>query len=171
MTVIETERLILRRFELGDAPFVVELLNDPGFLEYIGDRNVRTIDDAQKYIAEGPLASYEKHGFGLWVVEMKDTHEPAGMCGLIKRDVLDDVDVGYAFLPQYRSSGYAIESVVAVQRYAFDVVGLARLAAVVNDDNERSIRLLEKIGMRYERMVRLAADAEEIRLYVSERSS
>lgn len=170
MIVIETERLNLRQFTPADASFVVELLNDPGFLKYIGDRNVRTTDDALKYIAEGPQASYEKHGFGLWVVEVKETGTPAGMCGLLKRDVLEDIDVGYAFLPQYRSSGYALESVRAVQRYAFNILDVTRLAAVVNADNDRSIRLLEKIGMHYERMVRLKEDQPEIRLYVSEKT-
>lgn len=166
-TVLRTERLSLRKITAEDAAFVLEVLNDPSFLRHIGDRKVRSIEDAVQYIAKGPQASYEKNGFGMWLVELKDSGEPIGICGLVKRDVLEDVDIGYAFLPRFWSKGYALESTTAVQRHAFDVIGVPRLLAVVNADNERSIRVLEKIGMKYERMVRLAPEEHEIRLYAS----
>ncbi len=165
MNVLETERLSLRRLTDDDAAFVLELLNDPSFLKNIGDRKVRTVDAAVQYIARGPRASYEKNGFGMWLVELKDSKEAIGICGLVKRDVLEDVDIGYAFLPRFWSKGYAFESASAVKRYAFDVVGLQRLVAVVNPGNEPSVRVLEKLGMRFERMVRLTPEEPEISLY------
>ncbi len=164
-SVLRTERLSLRKISAEDAAFVLELLNDPSFLRNVGDRKVRSIDEAIQYIAKGPQASYEKNGFGMWLVELKGSGEPIGICGLVKRDALEDIDIGYAFLPRFWSKGYALESTTAVQRYAFDVIGVPRLLAVVNEDNERSIRVLGRLGMNYERMVQLAPDEQEIRLY------
>jgi len=165
--VIETGRLGLRRLSAGDEPFIVELLNDPGFLRYIGDRGVRTPADASRYILHGPVSSYERHGFGLYLVELKDGRIPVGICGLLKRDTLPDVDVGYAFLPQYRGRGYAYESVSAVMADARSAHGLDRLVAIVTPENADSIKVLEKLGFAFERRIRLAADAEEISLYAS----
>ena len=165
MNVLETERLNLRRLTGDDAEFILELLNDPAFIKYIGDRGVRSVADARRYILERFVASYEKHGFGLYVVELKEPGAPTGICGLVKRDELADVDVGFAFLPRYRAKGYAMESAAAVKAYAFEVLGLKRLVAITNPNNEGSIRVLEKLGMKYERLLRLSADAPEIRLY------
>src|SRR5690606_38235364 len=102
LKVLETQRLVLRRLSAADAPFVLELLNDPAWLEHIGDRGVRTLDDARAYLAAGPVAMYAEHGFGLYLVEVREDGAPAGICGLVRRDFLDDVDLGFAFLPRYR---------------------------------------------------------------------
>ena len=163
--ILETERLRLRKLALDDAGFILRLLNDPSFIQNIGDRGVRTIDDAGSYILQGPVASYEKFGFGLWLVEMKDSGAALGMCGLLKREVLEDVDIGYAFLPEFWSRGYALESAAAVKSYAKEKLGLKRLVAVTNADNQSSIRLLGKIGFEYEKMVRLSEGAPEIKLF------
>jgi RimJ/RimL family protein N-acetyltransferase len=165
MIVIETERLVLRRLSSGDAEFILELLNQPSFLQYIGDKGVRNNDDAINYIQTGPVASYERLGFGLYLVELKDTAVPIGICGLLKRDTLPDVDVGFAFLPEYWSRGYAFEAAVAVMNYGKEVLGLRRIVAITSLDNEASIRLLEKIGLRFEGLIKLAEDQPEVRLF------
>jgi RimJ/RimL family protein N-acetyltransferase len=162
---LETPRLILRRFTLDDAPFILELVNDPAWLEHIGDRNVRTLEDARAYLTKGTLAMYEREGFGMLAVTLKDSAELVGTCGLIKRDGLEDIDIGFAFLPQYRGQGFALESAEAVLDHGINVLGLKRIVAIVSRANHRSIRILEKIGLRFERMVRLPGDGDEIELY------
>src|SRR5215211_8957085 len=114
MTVLETERLFLRQFTVDDAQFVLTLLNEPSFLRYIGDKKVRNIEDARQYVLNGPVASYERNGFGLYLVELKDSHTPIGMCGLIKREELPDPDIGFAFLPEFCNKGFAFEAATAV---------------------------------------------------------
>ncbi len=166
--VLETDRLQLRMLSLDDAEFILRLLNEPSFIQNIGDRGVRTIDDACAYILKGPIASYEKFGFGLWIVETKSAGLPVGICGLLKRDVLEDVDIGYALLPEFWSQGYAFESASAVMAYARERLGSKRVLAVVSPDNQSSIRLLKKMGFRYEKMVRLAEDAPEIKLFAAQ---
>ena len=116
MVVFETDRLVLRRLTVEDAPFILRLLNEPSFIQHIGDRGVRNVADAQQYILSGPIASYERHGFGLFLVELRETRAPIGICGLLKRDALDDVDVGFAFVPESWSKGYAYEAVVGDAR-------------------------------------------------------
>lgn len=165
MTIIETERLVLRRLSPDDAEFIVELLNQPSFLRYIGDKEVRNKAEAVRYIQNGPVASYEQFGFGLYLVELKDTEVPIGMCGLLKRDSLPDVDVGFAFLPSYWSQGYAFESAAAVMTYGREALGLRRIVAITSIDNDASIRLLEKLGLRFERLIKLSADQSEVRLF------
>jgi RimJ/RimL family protein N-acetyltransferase len=165
LRVIETERLILRQFSLADAAFIRELLNEPSFIQNIGDRGVRTSSDAEKYLETGPIASYARNGFGLYLVRLKESNEPIGMAGLIKRDALEDVDVGYAFLPPYWSKGYAIESVLALMEYAKNVVRLQRVVAIVDPANQGSIRVLEKAGFQLEKMVRLSEDDIELKLF------
>ncbi|HEY8410690.1 MAG TPA: GNAT family N-acetyltransferase [Pyrinomonadaceae bacterium] len=152
MTVLETERLILRHFNLDDAPFVLTLLNEPSFLHYIGDKKVRTLDDARQYITNGPRASYERHGFGLYRVELAGSNTPIGMCGLLKRDELPDPDIGFGFLPDYWNKGFAFEAATAVLTHARERLKLHRVLAIVNPDNDASIKLLEKLGLRFERM-------------------
>jgi RimJ/RimL family protein N-acetyltransferase len=127
--------LILRRLETGDAEFILALLNDPSFLRFIGDKGVRTVDDAREYISNGPLASYERFGFGLYLTERKDDGVPIGICGLLKREALKDVDVGFAFLPRFWSKGYAFESASAVMAYGRNVLGLS-IVAIISPDNE-----------------------------------
>ena len=168
MNILETERLVLRQFSTGDAEFILELLNEPSFIQNIGDRGVRTLADANSYILNGPVASYARNGFGLYLVVLKETNESIGMCGLIKRTGLDDVDIGYAFLPKFWSKGYALESALATKSYAKDVIGLKRVVAITDPANEGSIRVLEKIGLRFERMIKLSEDDIELKLYVAE---
>jgi [ribosomal protein S5]-alanine N-acetyltransferase len=162
---LETDRLILRPLTEVDAEFMLELLNDPSFIHNIGDRKVRTLAGAKVYITKGPIASYAKHGFGLRLVVLKETGESIGICGLIRREVLEDVDIGYAFLPGFWSRGYAVESALAVKQYAHDVIGLKRIVAITDPENLGSIRVLEKIGMKFERMIRLSEDDIELKLF------
>ena len=168
MNILETARLILRQFSLDDDDFILELLNEPSFIQNIGDRGVRTLEDARSYIKRVPIASYEQNGFGLYIVEPKESGEPIGMCGLIKRAELEDVDIGYAFLPKYWSRGYAVESALAVKEYAREVIGLKRLVAITDPENQGSIRVLEKIGLKFEKMVRLSEDDIELKLLAAE---
>jgi RimJ/RimL family protein N-acetyltransferase len=165
LNVLETTRLTLRPLELSDAPFIFELVNDPGWLRYIGDKNVRNLEDARRYLGEGPLAMYASRGHGLWLATLKDG-AAIGLCGLIKRDSLDDVDLGYAFLPQYRGQGYAREAATACLAYGFDALRLPRIVAITSQDNHASGRLLEQIGMRYEGMVP-APGERELKLYAA----
>jgi RimJ/RimL family protein N-acetyltransferase len=165
VTILETQRLLLRRLTTDDAEFMFELLNDPSFIQNIGDRHIQTLDDARSYIVKGPVASYDKNGFGLYLVVLKETGESIGICGLIRREGLEDVDIGYAFLPRFWSKGYAVEAAQATKKYAKDAVGLKRIVAIVDPANEPSIRVLEKIGLRYEKMVRLSADDIELKLF------
>lgn len=165
MEPIRSERLTLRPFTLKDAEFILELVNEPSFIQNIRDVGVRTIADAEKYLENGPIASYERNGFGLLAVTLNDTGQPIGMCGLIKRDALDDVDIGYAFLPKYWSKGYAVESARAVMNYAKEVVKLKRVVAIVDPNNDGSIRVLEKIGMTFEKMVKLSEDDIDLKLF------
>ncbi len=168
VTVLTTNRLTLRRLSPDDADFIVELLNDPAFIRFIGDKRVRNAADAREYILEGPVASYQRNGFGLWLVELKDSGLPVGMCGLLKRDSLPDVDIGFAFLPAYRSQGYAFEAASAVLHYGRTELGLKRIVAITDPENADSIRVLGKIGMRFERMVTVSEGSPEIQLLVSE---
>jgi len=168
MKVIETDRLVLRRLSNDDAGFIIELLNQPSFLRYIGDKEVRNSAEAVRYIQNGPVASYERFGFGLYLVELKTTGESVGICGLLKRDSLPDVDIGFAFLPDFWSQGYAFESASAVMTYGREVLGLKRIVAITSLDNDASIKLLEKLGLRFERVIKLARDQDEVRLFGSD---
>jgi RimJ/RimL family protein N-acetyltransferase len=166
--ILETERLVLCQLTVDDAPFILGLLNEPSFIRFIADRGVRTLAAAREYIQNGPMASYARHGFGLYLTALKETGEPLGMCGLVRRDGLDDVDLGYAFLPAHWGHGYAFEAAAAVLDYACRVVGLRRLVAIVSVDNDRSIKLLDRLGFQFERMIRLPGDDEEIKLFAWE---
>jgi RimJ/RimL family protein N-acetyltransferase len=165
MIALPTERLILRRLSPDDAQFILELLNQPSFLRYIGDKGVRNTDDALNYIQTGPVASYERFGFGLYLVELKDKAVPIGICGLLKRDSLPDVDVGFAFLPDYWSRGYAFEAAAAVMRYGKEEFGLQRIVAITSLENDASIKLLEKLGMKFQGLIKLGEDQREVRLF------
>jgi len=168
LSVLETERLALRRLSAGDAAFIIELLNQPSFIKNIGDRGVRTNEDAVRYIQNGPVASYERFGFGLYLVELKDTAIPIGICGLLKRETLQDVDVGFAFLPQFWSRGYAVESASAVLKHGRNVLGIGRVVAITAPENHGSIKVLEKIGLKFERLMKLSEGEPEIKLFVSD---
>jgi RimJ/RimL family protein N-acetyltransferase len=168
MNLIETERLLLRELSKDDAAFILGLLNQPSFIHYIGDRGVRTLEDARQYIFKGAVASYERFGFGLYLTLLKEGGVPIGICGLVKRDSLKDADVGFAFLPQYWSKGYAFESASAVLAYARNTLGLKRVLGITTPENKDSIHVLEKIGLKFERMIRLSEDDVELKLYASE---
>ena len=167
MKILETKNLMLRQVSPDDAQFIFALLNDPAFIRNIGDRGVRTLDNARNYIKNRLVASYEKFGFGMYLAILKDSGDATGLCGLVKRDGLDDVDIGYSFLPQYRSKGYATESALAVKEYAKSVIRLKRLVAITDPANRGSIRVLEKIGLEFEKMVRLSEDDIDLRLYAT----
>jgi RimJ/RimL family protein N-acetyltransferase len=168
MIVRETDRLVLRQLTLDDAAFILELVNEPSWLQFIGDKGVRTIEDARYYISSGPLAMYLRLGFGLYLVELKTETVPIGICGPVKRDGLDDVDIGFAFLQRFGGSGYAYEAAAAIVAHAKEDCGLKRLVAIAAPTNRPSIRLLEKLGLGFERMIRLAADRPESGLYARE---
>jgi ribosomal-protein-alanine N-acetyltransferase len=162
--VIETERLLLRHVRLDDAPFIVELLNEPGWLRYIGDKGVNCLEDAHRYLSAGPLDMYQRLGFGLYLVERKRDSAPIGLCGLIKRDTLECVDIGFAFSASANGEGYAIEAATATLAHARDL-GLQRLMAITTTDNYTSQKLLRKLGMRFEREVQFQGDSEPLHLY------
>lgn len=166
--VFDTERLVLRRMRAEDAAFVLNLLNDPSWLKFIGDKGVRTLDDAKRYVVEGPLRMYSRFGFGLWLVELKADGSPIGICGLIKRASLEDVDLGFAFLPEFRRNGYALEAASATVRYGRQSLGLERIIAITAPENHGSCRLLEKLGFSLEGTIRLTDASPEVRLYASD---
>jgi RimJ/RimL family protein N-acetyltransferase len=163
--MLQTARLTIEPLTLNDAPFVLTLLNDPDFIAQIADRGIRDEAAARRYLQEGPLASYREHGFGLWAVRQRDGGETLGMCGLLQRPALADVDIGYALLPGARGRGLAREAAQAVLYYARDTLGLTRLVAIVAPENAPSRALLEGLGFEHERMVQLTPEAERLCLY------
>ena len=163
--VIETERLILRKFTIEDAPFMLELLNTPTWLRFIGDRNVHSVKEAEQYLINGNIKNYSTYGFGFYLVEVKETGESIGMCGLVKRDSLDDIDIGFAFLPQFIGKGYGFEAASATLRYAQTVLQLNKIIAIVNPENADSIKLIKKIGLQFEKMVQLSFTDIELMLF------
>ena len=165
VNILETQRLVLRELTVADTDFILQLLNEPAYIIFIGDRGVRTHQDARKYLQETIIGSYEKNGFGLYLVELIDDATPIGVCGLINRDGLPDVDIGYAFLAEYRGNGYATEAAEAVLKYGKHSVGLKRIVAITAVDNQGSINVLEKIGLRFEKLITLPGDDEEIMLF------
>jgi len=164
VTILETERLCLRPISVDDAEFVIALLGDPDFLRNIGDRGVRTVDQAADYIRNGPKGLSESFGWKLWLVMIRETATPIGTCALLRRAVMDDVEIGYALMPQFRAKGYAFEAAAAVVRHGREALGLTRLAGIVHPDNAASIRVLEKLGMRQDGTIRLAENEPEILL-------
>jgi RimJ/RimL family protein N-acetyltransferase len=165
MTLLQTDRLLLRRVTSEDAPFIRSLVNDPDWLRYIGDRAVRTLEDARAYIRNGPARMYETYGFGLYAVERRSDGAAMGLCGLIKRDTLPEFDLGFAFLPAHRGQGYAREAASMVLTEAREAFGLVRVLAITSLDNERSMALLERLGFRFERVIRLTPEDPGTRLY------
>jgi len=163
--VVETPRLILCHHREDDAPFILELLNDDAFIRYIGDKGVRTLSDAMNYLRSGPMDSYKRHGFGLFLALLREDSSRIGICGLLQRDELDDPDVGFAFLPRYRSNGYASESATAVVEWGQTKLGMRRIVAITSTENHDSIRLLQKIGMTFEGLVQLGDNQSKANLY------
>lgn len=159
---------MLRVLVEADAPFILDLLNQPSFLQYIGDRKVRTLEDARTYIRNGPLKSIATYGHGLLLVSRREDDAPIGLCGLLKREALPAPDIGYALLPTYWSLGYAREAAAAVLRHAHEGLGIGRVLAITSPDNEASIRLLEGLGFTFERATRLSETEPEVKLFVRE---
>ena len=165
MKILETDRLNFRELDAHDAAFILQLVNEPAWLRFIGDRDVRTLEAAQAYIVNGPVKMYGRFGFGLWLVELREGNVPIGICGLIKRDSLEDIDLGFAFLAVHWKKGYAFESAVATMSYGTRVLGLKRIVAILSPDNVASSRLLGKLGFCFERVIRLSDTAPEVELY------
>lgn len=163
--ILETERLRLREFTLNDTEFIIELLNSPGWLQFIGDRNVKTEEQARTYIDNGPLNSYRLNGYGLWLVEIIEDRKPIGMCGIINREYLDNPDIGFAFLPKYQGQGYAFEVVSATMDYAKQHLQILKMEAITIAENEKSIRLLEKIGLRFSKTFCFPDSKDALLLY------
>jgi ribosomal-protein-alanine N-acetyltransferase len=159
--VLKTLRLVLRHLTEDDAPFILELLNEPGFIDNIGDRGVRDLEGARRYVTEGPGASYQRNGFGLWLTALRDTGEPVGICGLVKREGLEDADIGYAFLQRFWGRGYAREAAQAVLDHARQVIGLPKVVAITTPGNAGSIAVLEKIGLKFEGLIKLPGHEDE----------
>jgi RimJ/RimL family protein N-acetyltransferase len=165
---LQTARLRLREMNEADAVFLLEVLNEPAFLRNIGDRGVRTPAEAAGYLEERITSSYARFGFGMWLVELVETDEAIGICGLIKRDALADADLGFSFLERHWGSGFAFEAAVVVADYAWKVVKLPRLLAIVAPGNAASIRLVGKLGFRFEKSVQITTDGPELILFAAE---
>lgn len=162
---LQTDRLLLEHFSFEDCEFILRLLNEPSFIENIGDKGVRDLEGARAYLRDGPMASYVANGFGLFRVGLKESGDCIGMCGLISREILDDVDIGYGFLPEFWGQGYAFESAAAVMRYGREQLGFKRIVAVVSPGNTSSVKLLQKLGMRQSGKIRMADNEPEIDLF------
>lgn len=165
MIVCETPRLRLRHLTSNDAAFILQLLNEPEFIRNIGDREVRSLEDARRYVRSGTVTGYEKSGFGLYLIELRENATPIGICGLLKRDYLDDVDVGFALSESFRNRGYAFEAACAVVRYGQEVLRLGRIVAITSPDNHASIKLLRRLGLEFERTLRVPDVARDTSLF------
>lgn len=170
-TIAETERLELVHLTVEDAPFILELVNDPAWLRFIGDRGVHTLAQAVVYLQNGPLASYGANGYGLYLVRRKADGARLGMCGLLKRPSLPQPDIGFAYLPQFTGQGYGFEAATAVLNHARHQLNLSPILAIVKPDNLPSINLLEKLGMQRQKRLSLDGGQSEVLLYASENRS
>jgi RimJ/RimL family protein N-acetyltransferase len=162
--ILETERLTLRKIAVTDAEFVHGLMNDAAYLEYIGDKGVRTVADAERFVQDVAIKSYDENGFGHYIVELKSDGTPIGTCGYVKRDELDDPDIGFAFLPEFRKHGYALESAKAILGFGIDMLGFKKVSAITTQNNERSGLLLEKLGFSFDRLISMS-NGDELRLF------
>ena len=166
--VLETERLIVRWLTDEDADFIFALMNEPSYVRFIGDKGIRTIEDAREYVRRGPLESYERFGYGLYLTERKKDEVPIGICGLVNRDSLEGVEIGFAFLSRYWSNGYAHESAEAIVEFGKNVVGLNKILAITAPDNHSSIKLLEKIGFHFKKMISVFEGEPDVKLFTRE---
>ncbi|HHL31804.1 MAG TPA: N-acetyltransferase [Oceanospirillales bacterium] len=158
VVISKTDRLILRQFNTGDVDFILQLVNAENWIQYIGDRNIKNPAQAQAYIEKSLVKSYKDHGYGLWLVQLKDAKTAIGMCGLVNREGLDDVDIGFAMLPQFCNKGYALEAAKATMSYAKNNLNIQRVIAITTESNQASIQLLNKIGLYYKKTVSLSKD-------------
>jgi ribosomal-protein-alanine N-acetyltransferase len=163
--ICESERLALRRAQPGDAAFLLRLLNQQSWIRNIGDRGVRTLGDAERYIDTRMLEPFRTLGYGMNVVVLKATGEPVGLCGLVKREALSDPDLGFALLDAHEGHGYALEAATAVMAHARQVLKIRRILAITTPANARSAKLLAKLGFVRERRARLGPGAEELDIY------
>lgn len=163
--ILETNRLLLRKFVLEDAPFILDLVNSEGWLRYIGDRNIKTIEQALEYLKKGPLSTYEKYGYGLSMVLRKEDQVPVGMCGILHRDWLLIPDIGFALLPEFQGKGYALEIVRAVLHFTEDNYGFDKIGAITLKENLKSIQLLEKLAFRFTKTVYSPGSTDQLLLY------
>jgi len=163
--ILETDRLALREFNENDADFIVNLVNSEGWLKYIGDKNIKSTDQARGYLVNGPLKSYTDNGFGLSLVELKKDKSPIGMCGIINRDSLEHPDIGFAFLPGYSGQGYGYEISKRTLQYAIDDLKLTKIVAITVPENIASIKLLEKLGLRFEKNIKAQNDTTDLLLF------
>ena len=170
MVELETERLVIRQFNLQDDAFVLQLLNEEAFLNFIGDKDVRTLEDARNYLSDGPIASYEAHGYGLFLVAEKSSGDPVGMCGLLRRDDQEHPDIGFAFLAEFHSKGFAYESGEAVMKLGHVTMKIGTIVGFVDPKNDRSIRLLERLGLDFVGEVEFAGSTSPTSLYRSSKS-
>lgn len=162
--VLETERLSLRHFEKGDAAFLLEIMNHPDYHAYIGDRQLRCVRDAEVYIEDKMIPPYRELGFGFWMMRLGETGEPVGFAGVIKRDALDDADVGYAVHEKFYGKGLAQEATRGVLNYAKETLGFSRVSAITNPDNTASINVLMKCGFGFQKKTMFMEDI--VNLYV-----
>lgn len=165
LIILETERLFLRPLIRDDAEFILRQLNEPSWLEFIGDKNVYSLNDAKKYIELAPMTMYQRYGFGLFLVCSKESSSPMGLCGLMKRDNLNDADLGYSFLPEYWNQGFALEAVKSILDYAKNTHQLSRILALSKSSNTPSIKLLNKVGFLFDRDLKLLEDEESLQIY------
>ena len=168
MIIAETERLIISKFSLEDAPFLLKLINTPKYLKYIGDKNLKTVEDAENYLTNGALKSYKEHGFGFYKLQEKLSNTTIGTCGLVKRDELEDIDMGFAFLPEFEGQGFGFESSMAIIKLAKEKFHLKQLLAITLPINKNSIKLLEKLGFKYQKTVIPFDDNEELLLFAKQ---
>ena len=169
--ILDTERLRLREFTINDSKFIIELVNSPGWLEFIGDRNIKTEEQAKTYLENGPIKSYKENGFGLSMVETKSDKTPIGMCGIIKRGNLENPDIGFAFLPEFTGKGFAFEIANATMMFAKDFLKLPVILAITVPENIKSIKLLEKLGLKFSKTIKLQNGGEEVMLFSNQRTS
>ncbi|MDD2793881.1 MAG: GNAT family N-acetyltransferase [Sediminibacterium sp.] len=165
MQALTTERLLIRELSIVDAAFMLRLMNAPNWIRFIGDRNVKTISDASNYISSRIISSYRTNGFGLYLVTLKNTRKPIGICGLVKREGLNHPDLGFAILPEYERMGYASEAATAVLDYAGNILRLKQVEGITTKSNLASVSVLEKAGMHYVKNIQLPGDDADFMLF------
>jgi RimJ/RimL family protein N-acetyltransferase len=163
--IVETKRLMLREITVKDAEFVLRLVNEPSFVLNIGDKGLKNLHDAQRFILEGYWTNQERSGYGMFLVELKGGGDPIGGCGLLYRKVLDVTDIGFAFLPEYWNRGFAYEAAEAIIKYGHSTLGVKKIVGLTSQDNLSSINLLKKLGMKFEKTVKMSGDDPGTVLY------
>ena len=165
MIITETDRLRIRQLTENDAAFALKLYTSKPFLRFVGDKSLSSVDDARQYLIDGPITMYRTHGIGLYMVELRHCQTPLGICGLIKRDTLDDIDIGYGFLPEFFGMGYGYESTKAVMNFGKNTLKLKKLVAITTEDNADSIKLLSRLGLSFARNIEEAEGQPALGLY------